>query len=167
MSFTKHLSYGKSIHGRYTSTRSIFTFKVPPSLLLKKHGPFSEASSIRSSFLKVKKMGNWLSPRSWILWGRGCSSWDTKCLSTSQVWLSSLKFLCTSLHSTTFFVMKTWWRWSYNLSTSFSFSASSAGVAFSSDMSSWKSFSSSKIYRKNEKKKIYLLLHKIQSHVIT
>lgn len=133
------------------SALSTFTFKLPSSFLSKKQGPFSEASSIRSSFLEVIKMGNWLSPRSWILLGRGCSSWDTKFLATSQAWLNSLKFFWTSLHSTTFFVIKTWWRWSYHWpsSSSSSFSAASAGAASSSDVSSSESsFSSTMHYKK-------------------
>lgn len=120
---------------------------LPAFLLSKKHGPFSDASSIRSSFLKVIKMGNWLSPMSWILWGRGCSSWDIKCPATLRVRLNSLNFLCTSLHNTLFLVMKTWWRWSYNWSTSFSFSSVEAAIF--SEVSSSKSLISSTIYYRN------------------
>ena len=116
------------------------TFKLPSSFLSKKHGFFNEASNIRSSFLDVMKMGNWLSLISCILLGSGWSSVDTKFLATSQAWLSSLKFFWTSLHRTTFFVMKIWWRWSYNCPSSsfssWSSSPSATGSASSSGASS-------------------------------
>lgn len=117
------------------------TFKLPSSFLSKKCDPFSDASSIRSSFLEVMKIGNWLSAMSWILWGRGCSSWDTKCLTFSQALLISLKIFCTSLHSTMFLVMKTWWRWSHVWSSSPStfFPVFSVRAAPSSGVSSSKS----------------------------
>lgn len=117
------------------------TFKLPSSFLSKKRDPFSDASSIRSSFLEVMKIGNWLSAMSWILWGRGCSSWDTKCLTFSQALLISLKIFCTSLHSTMFLVMKTWWRWSHVWSSSPStfFFVFSVRAAPSSRVSSSKS----------------------------
>lgn len=105
VSFTEDLSY---INQYNDVVETIFAFKLPSSFLSKKHGPFSDASSIRSSFFEVMKTGNCLSPISWILWGRGCSFCDTKCLTTLHALLISLKLFCTSLHRTTFLVMKIW-----------------------------------------------------------